>query len=96
MAPCCVPSLLPPTPPAFAATSPCRSLGAVANRAFCDAISKWAFQERGVLRASGLSHRVVEGAEAGAVAPERYRVNDLVEFSVQIHECADGACTPYK
>ncbi|EFN54342.1 hypothetical protein CHLNCDRAFT_8673, partial [Chlorella variabilis] len=84
---------------AYAAAATSRtgqSLGAVANRAFCDAISKWAFQERGVLRASGLSHRVVEGAEAGAVAPERYRVNDLVEFSVQIHECADGACTPYK
>lgn len=75
--------------------APC-SRGAVANRAFCEAVSKWAFQERGVLRASGLSHRVVAGAEPGAVRPERYRVNDEVEFSVTIHECGDGSCMPYR
>ncbi len=68
----------------------------MANQALCEAVSKWAFQERGVLKASGLSHRVIQGAEAGAVAPERYRVNDLVEFSVQIEECTDGVCAPYK
>lgn len=72
-----------------------RSLGRVSNEAFCTAISKWAFQERGVLRASQLSHRVVAGAHPGAVRPERYRVNDDVEFSVVIHECADGGCQPY-
>jgi oligosaccharyltransferase complex subunit beta len=72
------------------------SRGAVANRALCEAVSKWAFQERGVLRASGLSHRVVSGAEPGAVRPERYRINDEVEFSVDIQECSDGACGAYK
>lgn len=73
-----------------------KNLGRVANEAFASAISKWAFQERGVLRASNLSHRVVSGAHPGAVKPERYRINDEVEFSVDIHECADGDCKPFK
>jgi oligosaccharyltransferase complex subunit beta len=68
----------------------------VGNQAFATAISKWAFQERGVLRASGLSHRVLAGTEPGAVAPEQYRVNDDVEFSVHIQECTDGDCVPFK
>jgi oligosaccharyltransferase complex subunit beta len=68
----------------------------VANEAFCAAISKWAFSERGVLRATGLSHRVVSGAEPGAVNPELYRINDEVEFSVHIQECNEGSCRPFK
>lgn len=80
---------------AEATTRESQALGRVSNEAFCTAISKWAFQERGVLRASQLSHRVVAGAHPGAVRPERYRVNDDVEFSVVIHECADGGCQPY-
>ncbi|KAL4458520.1 hypothetical protein ABPG75_013385 [Micractinium tetrahymenae] len=72
-----------------------RVLGRASNEAFCTAISKWAFQEQGVLRASQLSHRVLAGAHPGAVKPERYRVNDDVEFSVVIQECADGGCKPY-
>lgn len=43
------------------------SLGRVSNEAFCTAIAAWAFQQRGVLRASKLTHRVLAGAEPGAV-----------------------------
>ena len=57
---------------------------------------KWAFQERGVLRATNLSHTIVTGSLPGAVRPELYRVNDDVEFSVNIQECIDGVCGPYK
>ncbi len=74
----------------------CRRLGRAGNAAFADAVSRWAFQERGVLRAANLTHRVLAGAHPGAVAPERYRVNDDVEFAVDILECADGACAPFK
>lgn len=84
-----------PPPPPPPPTQP-RSLGRTSNEAFCTAISKWAFQEQGVLRASQLSHRVVAGAHPGAVRPERYRINDDVEFSVVIQECVDGACQPYR
>lgn len=73
-----------------------QGLGRASNEVFCTAISKWGFQERGVLRASNLSHRVLAGAEPGAVRPERYCINDDVEFSVVIEECTDGACAPYK
>ncbi|KAL4859312.1 Dolichyl-diphosphooligosaccharide--protein glycosyltransferase subunit [Chlorella vulgaris] len=73
-----------------------QGLAQVANEAFCAAISKWAFSERGVLRATGLSHRVVSGAEPGAVNPELYRINDEVEFSVHIQECNEGSCQPFK
>ena len=140
MQPCC----LTLTPPRSLAA---RSLGRVANEAFATAVSKWAFQERGVLRAANLTHRVVSGAHPGAVEPERYRVNDevgtgwlggqqwrgghcgrqgrmvcrrpapkerplglsigqcstsslphvpQVEFAVNIQECTDGACVPFK
>ncbi len=81
--------------PAPALPPACR-LGAVSNAAFCEAISKWAFHERGVLRASALSHRVLAGAHPGAVKPDRYRVSDDVEFSVRVEECTDGVCAPYK
>lgn len=96
--PCpCTPAASLPHPPTLCPLLPsAASLGRVANEAFCQAVSKWAFQERGVLRASNLSHAVLAGAHPGAVRPERYRINDEVEFSVLVQECADGTCGPYK
>ena len=85
-----------PAGPAVPAPPPPCSLGATGNEALATAVCKWAFQERGVLRATNLSHTIVTGSLPGAVRPELYRVNDDVEFSVNIQECIDGVCGPYK
>ena len=62
------------------------------NAALCDAVTRWAFHERGVLRAGALRHRVV----GGPPSPELYRINDEVEVEVGIEECTDGVCRPYE
>jgi len=54
------------------------------NEEFAVELSKWNFQGRGLLRASGLTHRLAD--HSGAVNPLAYRVKDHIEFSVKIEE----------
>lgn len=67
------------------------SAPAARNAAFLGAAGRWAFNERGVLRAGALRHRVAGGPDA----PASYRINDEVEVETTITECADGTCKPY-
>lgn len=64
----------------------------VGNAAFAAEISKWVFQEQGVLRASNLTHHMV----GSTGEPEIYRVTDQAEFSVDISELQDGKWVPYR
>ena len=61
------------------------------NAPFLAAVSRWAFSERGVLKAGPLRHRVANGPES----PASYRINDDVEVETTITECTDGVCKPY-
>lgn len=62
------------------------------NQAFASAISKWAFHERGVLRASHMQHHPLGSAQQ----PEIYRINEEVVLSVEIQELANGEWRPYR
>lgn len=62
------------------------------NAPFAADVSRWAFSERGVLRASALRHGVVGGEQGPAV----YRVNDDVKVELDIVECSQGKCGPYR
>jgi len=53
------------------------------NEQFTIELSKWNFQERGRLRASQLTHKLVG---SHVVNPKTYRIKDQVEFSVLIEE----------
>ncbi|PNH04740.1 Dolichyl-diphosphooligosaccharide--protein glycosyltransferase subunit [Tetrabaena socialis] len=67
-------------------------LAGSANRAFCLTLALWAFQERGVLVASNLRHHLLGSDEQ----PAGYRVNDEVEFAVDVMEVTGGVAKPYK
>lgn len=62
------------------------------NAGFVGDVSRWAFSERGVLRASALRHRVVGGPDS----PPLYRINDEVVVEVDIEECTAGQCKPFR
>lgn len=62
------------------------------NREVANDFVHWALSQRGVLRLSNVSHRIV----GGEVRPERYRINDLVEFSAHIDELVDGQWVPFE
>ncbi len=76
---------MPSLPPSLPRSTP------VANRAFCVAVARWAFQDAGVLVASNLRHHLLGSEEQ----PWGYRVNDEVEFLVDIHEHSGGQAKPY-
>lgn len=63
------------------------------NQDFCIGVARWTFQDRGVLRAENLRHRYQE--DKGG-QPTLYRVNDDVEFLVDISEYDGGKWLPYK
>lgn len=61
------------------------------NQEFCVEVSKWLFQERGVLKAENLLHRkvgdtTVTRVDGAVVNPGAYRVKDEIEVSVEIKE----------
>lgn len=62
------------------------------NQDFCIGVARWAFQDSGVLRSVNVRHRMQDSGEQ----PHLYRVNDLVEFLVDIEEYNHGAWGPYK
>ncbi|CAA2960930.1 dolichyl-diphosphooligosaccharide--protein glycosyltransferase 48 kDa subunit-like [Olea europaea var. sylvestris] len=61
------------------------------NEQFVTELSKWVFHERGHLKAVNLKHNKVEGTEE----PSMYRINDDLEFSVEIFEWAGSSWVPY-
>ncbi|GBF95806.1 hypothetical protein Rsub_08242 [Raphidocelis subcapitata] len=61
------------------------------NRAFALAVALWTFQQRGVLEASAPRHRKV----GGEAEPALYRINDEVEFAIDIFEVNGGERKPY-
>ncbi|KAK9822633.1 hypothetical protein WJX81_001489 [Elliptochloris bilobata] len=64
------------------------------NAAFAAELTRWAFHQRGVLRASALRHRHA-GAPAGSPQPSWYRITDVLAVELDIHELVNGAWEPY-
>ncbi|CAL9148618.1 unnamed protein product [Musa hybrid cultivar] len=61
------------------------------NEQFVTEISKWVFHERGHLKAVNLHHhKVGETSE-----PSMYRINDDLEYSVEIYEWSGSSWEPY-
>ncbi|KAJ6846653.1 dolichyl-diphosphooligosaccharide--protein glycosyltransferase 48 kDa subunit-like isoform X3 [Iris pallida] len=61
------------------------------NEQFVTEISKWVFHERGHLRAVNVSHhKTGESSE-----PAMYRINDDLEYSVEIYEWSGTTWKPY-
>lgn len=55
-------------------------------------VTRWALRRRGVLRASPLRHALL----GGPPSPSLYRIKDEVAVAVDIEECAEGGCRPFK
>jgi len=53
------------------------------NEEFAIELSQWNFAERGLLRASNLTHKL---AGSHTVNPQQYRIKDEIDFSIQIEE----------
>lgn len=62
------------------------------NRDFAAEISKWALEERSVLRASNIAHHLV-GEKS---APAAYTIKDNIQYSVDIHEWNGEKWVPFK
>ncbi|KAL8549752.1 hypothetical protein ACS0TY_008550 [Phlomoides rotata] len=61
------------------------------NEQFVTELSKWIFHERGHLKALNLKHNKVGETEE----PSMYRINDDLEFSVEIFEWSGSSWVPY-
>ncbi|KAL2498417.1 Dolichyl-diphosphooligosaccharide--protein glycosyltransferase 48 kDa subunit [Abeliophyllum distichum] len=61
------------------------------NEQFVTELSKWVFHERGHLKAVNLKHNMVGGTDE----PSMYRINDDLEFSVEIYEWTGSSWVPY-
>ncbi|XP_020098756.1 dolichyl-diphosphooligosaccharide--protein glycosyltransferase 48 kDa subunit [Ananas comosus] len=61
------------------------------NEQFVTEISKWVFHERGHLKAVNVSHRKV----GEMTEPAMYRINDDLEYSVEIYEWSGTSWEPY-
>jgi oligosaccharyltransferase complex subunit beta len=64
------------------------------NEDFCRELSLWAFQQRGLLRASSLTHNLVGSTNRN---PQAYRVKDNIQFSVLLeqYDGASGKWVPF-
>ncbi|KAK6152969.1 hypothetical protein DH2020_012608 [Rehmannia glutinosa] len=65
--------------------------GKSGNEQFVTELSKWIFHERGHLKAVNVKHNKVGEAEE----PSIYRINDDLEFSVEIYEWSGSSWVPY-
>ncbi|PNW72980.1 hypothetical protein CHLRE_14g614100v5 [Chlamydomonas reinhardtii] len=65
---------------------------ATANKDFVNTLTRWTFQDRGVLVASNMRHHLLGSEDQ----PWGYRVNDDVEFLVDVMEVEGGESKPYK
>ncbi|CAL9073127.1 unnamed protein product [Musa textilis] len=61
------------------------------NEQFVTEISKWVFHERGHLKAVNLHHHKVGETNE----PSMYRINDDLEYSVEIYEWSGSSWEPY-
>ncbi|KAJ3670198.1 hypothetical protein LUZ60_010522 [Juncus effusus] len=61
------------------------------NERFVTEISKWVFHERGHLKAVNMKHNKI----GETTEPSMYRINDDLEFSVEIYEWAGSSWKPY-
>ncbi|KAG8384058.1 hypothetical protein BUALT_Bualt04G0078500 [Buddleja alternifolia] len=61
------------------------------NEQFVTELSKWVFHERGHLKAGNLKHNKVGETEEPAI----YRINDDLEFSVEVFEWSGTSWVPY-
>lgn len=61
------------------------------NEQFLTELSKWIFHERGHLKAVSVRHHKVGEADEPAV----YRINDELEYSVEIYEWSGSSWEPY-
>ncbi|CAI9753002.1 unnamed protein product [Fraxinus pennsylvanica] len=61
------------------------------NEQFVTELGKWVFHERGHLKAVNLKHNKVGGTEE----PSMYRINDDLEFSVEIFEWTGSSWVSY-
>lgn len=65
-------------------------LGQSGNEDFAIEVSKWAFQERGVIR-----YRDVHHSKANGETPNMYTIKDEIKYSIVIEELKDGKWVPY-
>ncbi|XP_051127390.1 dolichyl-diphosphooligosaccharide--protein glycosyltransferase 48 kDa subunit-like [Andrographis paniculata] len=61
------------------------------NEQFVTELSKWVFHERGHLKAMNLKHNKIGETEE----PAGYRINDDLEFSVELFEWSGSSWVPY-
>ncbi|KNZ54205.1 uncharacterized protein VP01_300g4 [Puccinia sorghi] len=61
------------------------------NRKVIDHLTKWVFQESGVLRILSATHSKVDGGEQ---EPSRYQVNDEIEYKVDVQMLQNGRWGP--
>ncbi|XP_019413864.1 PREDICTED: dolichyl-diphosphooligosaccharide--protein glycosyltransferase 48 kDa subunit-like [Lupinus angustifolius] len=61
------------------------------NEQFLTEVSKWVFHERGHLKAVNVQHHKIGEADE----PAMYRINDDLEYSVEIYEWSGTAWEPY-
>lgn len=72
------------------AGSPTR-YGKSGNEQFVTELSKWVFHERGHLKAVNVKHNKIGQSEE----PAMYRINDELEYSVEIYEWSGTSWEPY-
>ncbi|MBW0501620.1 hypothetical protein O181_041335 [Austropuccinia psidii MF-1] len=61
-----------------------------ANKKIADLVTKWTFQESGVLRILSATHSKINGEKE----PKRYRVNEQIDYKVDIQMLQDGKWGP--
>jgi len=82
----------------FVDASTGEAVGRTANAEFAAGLARWAFADRGVLLLERARHRILPGGSTGSEdegadlrnAPELLRINDEVEFSVDVWELEGG------
>mmetsp|Transcript_1276 Transcript_1276/g.1719 ORF Transcript_1276/g.1719 Transcript_1276/m.1719 type:complete len:108 (+) Transcript_1276:767-1090(+) len=69
-----------------------------ANRRFCEQLASWVFQETGVLRATNLRHneKGVPCLQEHCPNPENYKIEDHVEFYIDMEIKIEGKWQPYE
>lgn len=72
-----------------------------ANMKFCKQLANWVFQESGVLRATNLRHNKKGEACSRDKSieecpnPENYKIEDNVEFYIDLEQKTDGEWHPF-
>jgi len=61
------------------------------NKKVIDRLTKWTFQESGVLRITSVTHSKLNGQKE----PKRYRVNEQIEYKVDVQLLENGKWGPF-